>query len=632
MCGASWPPAVGTEAHPAKERPGHHEPRGLQLRAARTHYSLDLGELLLVNDRLNPHSDDLVFRLLLSLPLARDVEAMAADLGLPRQDLVDRPNTPAAPGLRPDTASVQIIGDLPAGQSKHAGRARHAPATPRRGSLWRSCGTSLHEFSFRAQQLVEERTEMDLEKVQLGLSDRHMMGPVIGDIEAVARAARSIQSLPPLRNPTAARSSQTTRSISPGSTRSTRCAKAHESENLDDLPYPIHSHVNMRLCGKSPYIRECASKSKIRRENARDRLVFDGRAFPGRLCQFLHDAARPRRRSLRSAQPRHDQRSRQRSPLVGFETSRFLANLHRNPSRRCHSRPRFHVLDFIRRYGCPDGLLQPGRPAHTGNWYRWATFLALFMHAWSEPDNNGVSRVHSDAATEAAADLLMHNRHQFDVRLDLDLSLRLAAYPSRLGDFMIASAAFMFARKTDARPPSPNKSKARAFTSDEIARILNAVRTAKENGKETDLDLVVMVLLSSGLRRSELLGLALDAVDFEAGTITVRRSVVYDLDRKPLLRDNIVKSDDSYRTVTLDTAVMDRLRARKAWIAEQKLAWGKSLFRRPAARLSRTRRLPLRSACHDVAPAAGLAASQGEGAAGARSSAFDGHTSDRARL
>ncbi|TIQ01691.1 MAG: hypothetical protein E5X61_37005, partial [Mesorhizobium sp.] len=135
----------------------------------------------------------------------------------------------------------------------------------------------------------------------------------------------------------------------------------------------------------------------------------------------------------------------------------------------------------------------------------------------------------------------------------------------------------------DAKPPSPNKSKARAFTSDEIGRILHAVRSAKENGKETypDLDLVVMVLLSSGLRRSELLGLALDAVDFEAGTITVKRSVVYDLDRKPLLRDNIVKSDDSYRIVTLDAAVMDRLRARKAWIAEQKLAWGKSYFDGP---------------------------------------------------
>src|SRR3546814_16671306 len=79
---------------------------GLQLRASRAHHRLDFGELLLVDKRLNGHVDDLVFRLLLSLTLTRDVEAMAADVGLPGQDLVDRPDTPASAGLRPDTARV----------------------------------------------------------------------------------------------------------------------------------------------------------------------------------------------------------------------------------------------------------------------------------------------------------------------------------------------------------------------------------------------------------------------------------------------------------------------------------------------------------------------------------------------
>jgi hypothetical protein len=49
---------------------------------------------------------------LLSRTLCRDIEAMAADVGLPRQNLVDRADTPAPPGLRPDTARVQIVGDL----------------------------------------------------------------------------------------------------------------------------------------------------------------------------------------------------------------------------------------------------------------------------------------------------------------------------------------------------------------------------------------------------------------------------------------------------------------------------------------------------------------------------------------
>ncbi|KOX44602.1 hypothetical protein ADL19_24425 [Streptomyces purpurogeneiscleroticus] len=99
-------PAIGTEAHATEERPGRHEPRGLQLRAARAHHRLHLSELLLVDDRLDRHVDDLVFRLLLSLTLARDVETMATDVGLPGQDLVDRADAPAPAGLRPDTARV----------------------------------------------------------------------------------------------------------------------------------------------------------------------------------------------------------------------------------------------------------------------------------------------------------------------------------------------------------------------------------------------------------------------------------------------------------------------------------------------------------------------------------------------
>src|SRR3546814_11358984 len=107
-----FPHTTLVRSHAAEERPGRYEARGLQLRAARAHHRLNLRELCLVDDRLDRHVDDLVFRLLLSLTLSRDIEAMAADVGLPSQDLVNRPDTPASPGLRPDTARVQIVGDL----------------------------------------------------------------------------------------------------------------------------------------------------------------------------------------------------------------------------------------------------------------------------------------------------------------------------------------------------------------------------------------------------------------------------------------------------------------------------------------------------------------------------------------
>lgn len=132
----------------------------------------------------------------------------------------------------------------------------------------------------------------------------------------------------------------------------------------------------------------------------------------------------------------------------------------------------------------------------------------------------------------------------------------------------------------DASKPSPGKSKARAFTEEEIGRILEMAFAAEAKGKSyPGIDLVVIMALAAGLRRSELLGLAFDCVNFDTSTITIRRSVVYGLDKRPMLRDN--ESDDSYRSVTLDADIMDRLRARQTWIAEQRLAFGRDYFDGP---------------------------------------------------
>ena len=53
------------------------------------------------------------------------------------------------------------------------------------------------------------------------------------------------------------------------------------------------------------------------------------------------------------------------------------------------------------------------------------------------------------------------------------------------------------------------KSRARAFSSDEVQRLL------QEAGKNIETYAIVACLLTGGLRRSELLGLAFDALDLE---------------------------------------------------------------------------------------------------------------------
>jgi integrase len=90
---------------------------------------------------------------------------------------------------------------------------------------------------------------------------------------------------------------------------------------------------------------------------------------------------------------------------------------------------------------------------------------------------------------------------------------------------------------------------------------------------------VVSLLLVTGLRRSELLGLAWDCVDLDAGTITIRR-VVIEVEREPVLREQ-PKSDAGWRTIGISGAVADLMRTQKAYVSESALAWGKGYSRDP---------------------------------------------------
>ena len=125
----------------------------------------------------------------------------------------------------------------------------------------------------------------------------------------------------------------------------------------------------------------------------------------------------------------------------------------------------------------------------------------------------------------------------------------------------------------DATAPSPGKTAVRAFTEDEVKRLLAAAAHDRE------MTIVVSLLLVTGLRRSELLGLAWDCVDLDGGTITVRRAII-EVDRVPVLREQ-PKSDAGWRTIGISSAVADLMRAQKAHGFETALAWGKGYTRDP---------------------------------------------------
>lgn len=126
----------------------------------------------------------------------------------------------------------------------------------------------------------------------------------------------------------------------------------------------------------------------------------------------------------------------------------------------------------------------------------------------------------------------------------------------------------------DATPPSPLKSPVRAFSSDEVKRLLDAAAADEETFA------MVAILLSCGLRRSELLGLCWDCIDLDKAELTVAR-VILEIGHAPVLRET-TKTESSRRTLAIPTVVVDLLRAQKARISEQMLAWGKEYVRDPA--------------------------------------------------
>jgi integrase len=119
----------------------------------------------------------------------------------------------------------------------------------------------------------------------------------------------------------------------------------------------------------------------------------------------------------------------------------------------------------------------------------------------------------------------------------------------------------------DASPPSPGKSPVKAFTDDQVNRLL-----AEAKNYDAELYLAVACLFVTGMRRSELVGLAFDCIDLDAGRITVRRSVVETTYLKPILREH-GKTESSLRTITIPATLTELLRKRKVEILEAALAW-----------------------------------------------------------
>lgn len=100
--------------------------------------------------------------------------------------------------------------------------------------------------------------------------------------------------------------------------------------------------------------------------------------------------------------------------------------------------------------------------------------------------------------------------------------------------------------------PQKIKNKKSYLSAGEVVKLIDS-----SSGDSCEVPIVMAVWL--GMRRSEILGLCWDCVDFEAGTVEVRRAMVPDKDNKWVLKDG-AKNVGSQRTIKCPDYIMAKLR------------------------------------------------------------------------
>ncbi len=118
------------------------------------------------------------------------------------------------------------------------------------------------------------------------------------------------------------------------------------------------------------------------------------------------------------------------------------------------------------------------------------------------------------------------------------------------------------------------------MTDEEAARVYQRAVAATESGRFPGLDTIVALLTVCGLRRSEVAGLAADAIDWDAGTLTVKRVVLKGENGEPILRER-PKTAKSQRTISIPPEVTAMLKGQLVMIKKAALEWGKGYRREP---------------------------------------------------
>ena len=142
------------------------------------------------------------------------------------------------------------------------------------------------------------------------------------------------------------------------------------------------------------------------------------------------------------------------------------------------------------------------------------------------------------------------------------------------------SSALKYAVKEDYIPHTPMGKVNRPSTERFVGKFLKQSEVVKlfETVKDHKLELGVIFGAFYGLRRSEVIGLRWEAINFEANTITIEHTVTEALidGKRVIVADDKTKSKSSYRTLPLVPAIRAKLLAVQAEQEANRKVCGKS--------------------------------------------------------
>lgn len=118
-----------------------------------------------------------------------------------------------------------------------------------------------------------------------------------------------------------------------------------------------------------------------------------------------------------------------------------------------------------------------------------------------------------------------------------------------------------------ADPPRPGDHEPVYLDEEQAAKMIEALEK-----EPMQYRIMIFLLLDSGMRRGELLGLEWKDIDFEKFTVSIRRNSVY-LPGKGIFAET-PKTQKSIRTIKLPEESMDMLRQYRAWQLQERLRLG----------------------------------------------------------